>query len=88
MGIGWSGLGQPAAHDRRLAGAGSGLVRQGAGLAGKIRVLRSRRLNLSGTVATTLEDATSAYAIRPVARVAVALLGGQLGRRILAESGR
>ena len=21
MGIGWSGLGQPAAHDRRLAGA-------------------------------------------------------------------
>ena len=57
MGTGWIGLGQPAADDRHLAGPVSGLVRQEAHefgrQPGKIRVLHSRRLNLSGTMVTT-----------------------------------
>jgi hypothetical protein len=77
MGPGWIGLGQPAAHDRRLDAPVSGLVRQEARESdrqrGRSRLHRIRRLNLSGTVATTREDATSAYALRPVARVAVAV---------------
>jgi hypothetical protein len=76
MGTGWVGLGQPAADDRRLAVPGEGLVRQEARESGRrperSRFLPSRRLNLSGTAATTREDATSAYALRPVAGVALA----------------
>jgi hypothetical protein len=57
MGTGRIGLGQPAADDRHLAGPVSGLVPQQAREFGRqpgtIRVLRGRRLKLSGTVATT-----------------------------------
>jgi hypothetical protein len=76
MGTGRIGLGQPAADDRHLAGPVSGLVPQQAREFGRqpgtIRVLRGRRLKLSGTLATRRKDATSAHEFCPMARVALA----------------
>ena len=77
MGTGWIGLGQPAADDRRLAASGE-RARSPRGTRIRPAARRDRdslpvaaRTRLA-RVATTPEDAASAYALRPVARVALA----------------